>query len=87
MWGVGEKAKLTANILQTEKIPFRWMVMNPKKYPNGIQSKTVVDFKNISNLKDPQLLIAIYPERNVRLKIEAYLHSCRLEEGKSFWYL
>lgn len=86
LWGTGVKAKLTANLLLEKSISFQWMDLQPEKYPNGIMEQAILPFQGIEHIKDPKLILAVYPPRNEKDKMEKYLSTLGLREGINYWY-
>jgi len=73
LWGENQKAKLIKEILSARKIPFIQYDLS--------------NFKEIENIRNPRLLIAVYPEFNERIKIHNYLSSIGLNEGSNWWWV
>lgn len=86
LWGTGVKARLTAQLLLEKSIHFTWMDLHPEKYPNGIFDQTILSFKEIVNLKNAKLILAVYPLEKEKQKMENYLLEKGFEEGKNYWY-
>ena len=73
IWGNNAKSKLTSSLLDESGIsPIH---------------QDLMDFKQIENLRSPQLLIAVYPEEKERKEIMAYLKSIGMTLGKNWWWL
>lgn len=87
VWGTTVKGKLTAQILLAQKVPFRWMCLQPEKHAQGLMGKTILDFKELAQLPKAKVLLAVYPPLQQRLKIEVYLNHLQLFEGADWWYL
>ncbi len=87
LWGTGEKARLTADILDRHHIDFIWMDLKPKKFPEGISNHPILDFKEIENMSSFTLLLAVYPAKVEMEKLNQYLNSQRLRKGVDYWFL
>jgi len=73
IWGKGQKARIASSILKKLGITFK--VYHEKSY------------REIEKLCDFKLLLAVFPPKPERQKIEEYLGSQMLEEGLHYWYL
>lgn len=73
LWGRGQKAKLTMQILNDLNRSFTHL--------------TLMDFKKTAHFNNPQVLISVYPSRKERIRIENYLDGLGLIKGKDYWYL
>lgn len=87
LWGVGNKGRLTAQILDVQGQDFTWMDMNPDKYPGGIAGHPIGKFTDVEELNDFKLLIAVFPPEKERLRLEKYLSNKGLKMGVDYWYL
>lgn len=89
LWGTGKKARLTASLLLKRKIHFHWLALNPEKFPDGIEGKTIQPFEN-TKLFTPhktKILVCVYPGDNEKQKMEEYLESLNFFQGENYWYL
>ena len=73
IWGNNIKSKLAQRILKKHKV--------------NVTIQDLQDFKSIESIKDPQLLIAVYPTETERIQIINYLNSINLIEGENWWWL
>ncbi len=73
LWGDNEKTKLTAKTLNKSGIPFHQFNLH--------------DFKKTEKLKNPQILVGVYPEPDQRKNLESYLSGLSLSEGTDWWYI
>lgn len=87
LWGSGRKARITAAFLDRHQISFRWMDMEPQRYPDGIKGHPIEDFRNLSPQAGQKLLIGVYPNPSARRSIEDFLFSRHLQMGEDYWYL
>ncbi len=87
LWGVGNKGRLTAQILDEQAQDFTWMDMNPDKYPGGIAEHSIGKFTDIEEQNSFKLLIAVFPPEKERLLLEKYLSDNSLKMGVDYWYL
>lgn len=87
LWGVGNKGRLTAQILDVQGQDFTWMDMNPDKYPDGITGHAIGKFTDVEEQNDFKLLIAVFPLEKERLRLEKYLSDNGLKMGVDYWYL
>ncbi|MGB0177519.1 MAG: hypothetical protein ACPF9D_10155, partial [Owenweeksia sp.] len=79
LWGKGKKATLTRQLLQDLDIPVHIM---------GLEKNSTWDhFTTIEKIKDPQLLIAVYPPPGERRDLQNYLSQAGLSEGIDYWFL
>ncbi len=85
LWGALDKGQLAASILNHLEINYIWMDMH--KNDSFIGKQKIGYFKDIENIKSPQILISVYPEDKDRQRIKSYLGDQDLIEGKNFWYL
>lgn len=86
LWGAGVKARLVASILMEQQIDFRWMDLHPDNYPDGILNKEIEHFKQIESIKNPRLILTVYPPQKEKAELEKYLLQIGLNEGESYWY-
>lgn len=84
LWGSGKKAHITGDILQRKKVDYTPMVLDQSDLKT---SSGFVWYKNVEQLSELQILIAVYPPLSERLKIESYLGGLGLAEGTDFWFL
>ncbi len=82
LWGAGTKAQLSSRILRANKVDFMRMALKEADSQSNILS-----FEEIKNLKEVQILIAVYPPDKERTQINEYLENLRLFEGTDYWYL
>lgn len=87
LWGTGRKARLSAAILRERQIRFRWMDLEPQRFPKGIQGVGIEDYRKLKAQPGLKLLIGVYPNPAQRQDLEAFLVSRHLELGKDYWYL
>ena len=87
LWGTGQKGKLAAKILRRHQVSFYWIGQHPEKYPHGLHEVPVYSHQKIAELTMPQVLVAVYPPALERERIENFLKSLALREGKHYWYL
>ncbi len=73
LWGNNEKTKLTSDIFKKSGIPFHQFDLQT--------------FKKTADLKNPQVLVGVYPELKERRAVEDYLSKLKLIEGKDWWYI
>lgn len=87
LWGSGRKARLTAALLRDMGIRFRWMDLEPDKYPDGIHGHPIEDYRKIESHQGLKLLIGVYPNPAERKDLEDFLISRNLQKGTDYWYL
>ena len=87
LWGTGRKARITASLLRKRNIPFRWMDLEPQRFPNGINGIGIEDYRQLQGLPDSKLLIGVFPNPAQRLDLEAFLVSRNFSRGQDYWYL
>jgi glycosyltransferase involved in cell wall biosynthesis len=73
IWGKNPKSKLITNVLAERRI--------------SCINLDLANFKQIENLSDYKLLVAVYPVHQERLQIFSYLTSIGMEEGKNWWWV
>ncbi len=86
LWGTGVKARLTAKLLLENSTPFTWMDLHPEKYTDGIFDQIILPFREIEEMEKVKLILAIYPAKKEKLKMENYLKSLSLKEVEAYWY-
>lgn len=86
IWGTNKKGKLTASLLITWGIQFRWMSLLPSDDHQEIYNKEIEHFEAKSD-RSFQLLITVYPEPKELKKLYDYLDSRNLEMGLDYWFL
>ena len=87
LWGSGRKARLTAALLRDMGIRFRWMDLEPDKFPDGIHGHPIEDYRKIESHQGLKLLIGVYPNPAERKDLEDFLVSRNLQKGTDYWYL
>lgn len=73
LWGKNPKTKITAQLLKEEKIDFEQYDMK--------------DYEKVNQLKHPQILVGVYPEKLERNAITSYLNNLGLKLGTDWWWL
>ena len=63
VWGAGFKGKKIARLLQQSAEPFTWVCDNPRKIGKRIYGVTLRDFRDMTNLEDPQGIITVANEQ------------------------
>ncbi len=71
VWGAGNKGKTIAKTLVEKRIPFVWLCDNPKKIGKEIYGKSLVHFKSLEQLEQPQSIITV---ANAQAQIEIRKH-------------
>jgi glycosyltransferase involved in cell wall biosynthesis len=84
IWGSGKKAQITRSILRKREVGFISMTLEKLKTDKPGQH---LWYRRIEDLKEVQILIAVYPEPAKRKKMESYLQSLGHVEGQHYWYL
>lgn len=87
LWGGGRKARITAAFLDRHQVSFRWMDMEPERYPEGIKGHKIEDFRFLKPIPGQKLLVGVYPNPSQRRSIEDFLYSRHLKLGEDYWYL
>ncbi len=87
LWGGGRKARLSATFFDRHQINFRWMDLDPKRYPEGINGHPIEDFRSLTPRQGQKLLVGVYPNPSQRRAIEDFLFSRHLQLGEDYWYL
>jgi len=87
LWGSGRKARITAALLKEKGIRFRWMDLEPHRYPKGILGITIEDYRKLESRSGIKVLIGVYPNPAERKDLEAFLISRHLKLGSDYWYL
>jgi glycosyltransferase involved in cell wall biosynthesis len=85
--GTGKKARLSAVVLQASTISFSWLGLSRSTAQIGKQKHVILPLDTLATLKNPLVLIAIYPAKAEREKLEQHLHRFNLRIGKDYWYL
>lgn len=73
IWGENAKSKLLKQIVRSRGIPFITMGMD--------------NYQEIRSIKDPKLLVCVYPDETQRKAIQGYLLAGGVIEGRNWWYL
>lgn len=84
IWGNGKKARITRSFLREKKTGFVSMALEKKR--DNIAEQPLW-YRRIEDLGPVQILLAVYPEKEARDKMEEYLESVGLMEGRDYWYL
>lgn len=87
LWGSGRKARISAALFLEKGIRFRWMDLEPQRFPNGILGQPIEDYRNLQAAIGQKLLIGVYPNPAERKDLEDFLTSRRLQKGRDYWYL
>jgi len=87
IWGTGRKARLAASLLDDLGIKYRWMDLEPGRYPNGINGQEIEDYRGLSVQQGQKILVGVYPNPSERRDLEAFLVSRLFIKGRDFWYL
>ncbi len=87
LWGSGKKARLSASILDRHQVAFRWMDLEPSRYPEGINGHMIEDYRRIQPKPGLRLLIGVYPNPSEKRALEDFLYSRHLKPGEDYWYL
>lgn len=82
LWGTGIKGRLAAQLLDASHTRFSWMGLSHK--PQWLYGHEINHYSNISELRKPQLLLAVYPPPSEKAKLMTYLKEPGLEEGRDF---
>ncbi len=85
LWGSNAKANLAAEVLRGNGVPFHWMDLAEEITRRRDQE--IGHYRDIEQLDQVKLLIAVYPGATERKRLEAYLSGLGLEMGKEYWYL
>lgn len=59
IWGAGRKGKTTARFLSGKGVPFYWVCDNPRKWGKSMYGAVWQDYRVLSSLKDPQVIILV----------------------------
>ncbi len=84
LWGNGKKARITRSFLREKKTGFVSMALENKRDNSAEQP---LWYRRIEDLGPVQILLTVYPEKEARDKMEEYLESLGLLEGRDYWYL
>ena len=84
IWGNGKKARITRSFIRDKKTGFIAMSLEEKP-DNRVEQP--LWYRRVENLGPVQILLTVYPEKEARDKIEAYLESLGFIEGRDYWYL
>ncbi|MFC4220367.1 glycosyltransferase family 2 protein [Flagellimonas marina] len=71
VWGAGFKGKTIAKNLKKQEINFTWLCDNPNKIGKKIYGKSLVHFKALDNLDNPQSIVTVANE-DAQKEIRAY---------------
>ncbi|MDZ7848856.1 MAG: glycosyltransferase family 2 protein [Owenweeksia sp.] len=86
LWGTGIKGKLSAKILRQAGVDFHWMgyFNDAERLING---NKVWSYQKIEDIKNPQLLLAIYPTGKYWTELQKYLGQIALNKAEDYWFL
>ncbi len=87
LWGSGRKARITGALLREKGVHFRWMDLEPQRFPDGILGIEIEDYRKLETKSGLKVLIGVYPNPAERKDLEAFLVSRQLQRGKDYWYL
>ncbi len=87
LWGTGRKGKFTAQLLIENQVDFHWMEIIPEKIGDEIFGRKILNYKELEDFRNAQLLVAVYPPKKERQKLEAYLSELNFTLGNNFFYL
>ena len=73
IWGKNPKSKLITAILTSVGISF--------------ENHLLGNYKLVEQMKNPQILVAVYPTKKERNRIQKYFKSIELEEGIDWWWV
>lgn len=73
IWGKNKKSSLLSKVLNRQQIAF------------DIQKQE--EFAQLEKMENPQLLVAVYPSEEERIKIQEYLRKIGMKEGKDWWWV
>ncbi|MBK8702565.1 MAG: glycosyltransferase family 2 protein [Saprospiraceae bacterium] len=59
IWGAGRKGKAAAQFLSEKMIPFHWVCDNPRKWGKGMFGAVWQDYRVLSSLENPQVIILV----------------------------
>ncbi len=85
IWGAGKKGKIVAQYLLEKKVNFHWVCENERKIGVDIYGEQLHSPKLISNLNNPQIIIAVTGE-DAQKEIITQLNNFQLKKGKD-WFL
>jgi hypothetical protein len=85
LWGPTQKGRLAAKLLDEAGVDFQWMGMSHK--PQWLRGRSITHYTNLSEVEQPQLLIAVYPPEPAKTQILEYLNRQQLRAGKDYWFL
>ena len=85
VWGAGTKGKTVAKQLVQNKIPFVWIVDNPKKIGKRIYGCPLFDFNYLDQLQHPQSIITVANE-DARRKIEVYFNAQNMRPMVDYFF-
>jgi len=85
LWGEGAKARLSAKFFKDKGQPFHWLSLSPKKATP--QRQALEHYSILETYPKPKVLVAVYPPKAHRLKMENYFRNLGLVEGQDWWYL
>lgn len=87
LWGSGRKARISAAYFISQAQPFRWMDLDPSRFPSGILGVAIEDYRLLQNRSGLKVLIGVYPNPSERQDLETFLSSRQLQIGQDYWYL
>lgn len=85
IWGAGSKGKNVARILIDKKVPFYWICDNPKKIGKDIYNQKLLEFKCLSDLKNPQSIITV-ANVQAQKEIKSFLHAEKMMPMTDYFF-
>lgn len=85
IWGAGQKGKKIARHLQSKYIDFLWLCDNPKKIGKHIYEVLMEDYRILSKLEIPQIIVAVANPKEQK-NIVRYLEGLDLVAGADYYF-
>jgi len=86
LWGCGKKGKRIATLLIENEIEFEWVTNNPKKIGHNIYGVIIQSDRDITNIKNKQVIIAIAEKESLSLIMEDILMIRSIPQKEYFFF-
>lgn len=86
LWSAGGKSKSLAKILVDHNADFLWLCNNPRKIGQTIYNVKIHDYKSLSEMKNPKILVPVAQEKYL-IEIEDYFKSFSLKKNHDYFIL
>ncbi|KAB1066101.1 glycosyltransferase family 2 protein [Salibacter halophilus] len=79
IFGSGRKANLAKEVLNKKERSYSQLDLK--------ETENIYHYSTLPEIKNPKILIAVYPPKKERVQIEDFLQKHDFEKGKDYWFL